>query len=150
MYTTQFDGGSIILCGGGKMANYVGQSYTSTRRCQTFTLETYTWTESNVSLLEERSIAQSEMLENGTFLVIGGQNSALDSSETTEFLEAIDSGFSYGVEIPERMAKHCSKKVNETHIFATGGLQSLNRTIERGDLTVCTNSKIRERDAFLS
>ena len=127
----------IQICGGGKF--YLSNSFTdpvdefvATTRCQRFDFESYTWSTLGVSLLQQRTFAQSVVLENGTWLILGGQDSQGRTHDTTEFLDVNATEFVFGVEMAKRLAKHCVTMVNRSLLFAAGGKDNNNGVTSRG------------------
>ena len=116
-----FLGQEIFICGG--LVNENGE-LKSTDRCQTFSLLSYEWQESNISMIDSRAFAKSVLFPNGTFVVIGGQGHGNIILNTIEYLDG-SMTFSNGPEIPERFSHHCAALINGTHLFISGGLQNI-------------------------
>ena len=121
-------GDGLLFCGKPFTVITINNELNWTRHnCHTFNFGDYTWSQMKFSLNEHRRIyAQSVMLANGTFFVMGGFNASQppkSSLETTEYLNVGASEFVIGPNMPDAFAAQCSKSINSTHIFTSGGLQ---------------------------
>ncbi len=83
------------------------------------------WVWSNVTYTAEvaRSTATAIMWDENTFWLTGGPD-----SKQTELLEA-GVGFSQGPELPVEAYNHCMTKMGDEHVFMSGGIQSVSRTL---------------------
>ena len=122
--------GKVVMCGGIIFGNK--SSTMTTKSCHALVFQSYFWKQLNVAMISARSFAQSIVLENGTFFVMGGEAAEFgDIFYTTEFLDSITSEFfQNGIVMPERLTKHCASKINSSHLFLSGGLQDT--AISRG------------------
>ena len=112
---TYFDQ-KIIMCGG----------WLAGRECQEYSLATYEWSISSYSLLNERAEAAGAMLENGSWIIIGGKG--IDNSlpmSSTEIFDWKRSIFMPSLPWSEPVSGHCMEKINNSHIFIAGGEGSL-------------------------
>ena len=102
------DGNKAILCGGSD------RTYLAT--CFEYSLETDEWNEARFRMKEKRYLAASVLLNNGSFLVLGG----ILSPESSEFpIEGRN-----GTRLPYSAWRHCLCQINQTHLFMAGGFQS--------------------------
>ena len=110
----------FFICGGVTRINRQ-----TTNRCQTFSLKTYEWQESNITMNEHRSFGHALSFPNGTFAIFGGSDIEGKSLNSTEHLSLNLDAFLSGPDLPERFSHHCVSLVNETHMFIAGGLQAI-------------------------
>ena len=99
----------IKLCGG----------WLAGTDCHEYSFETQSWEKASYSLLNERAEAAGSMLENGTWIIIGGKGLDTVPLPTSEYLE--DSIFVPGMPWSEAVSGHCMEKINKSHIFIAGG-----------------------------
>ena len=124
---------TIYICGGGKkISGKYLEAYASTDKCQTFELKSYSWAELDLTLTQERSFAQSLMLDNDTWFIMGGQDFHERSTHSTEYLGSNSTGFVPGIAMPEMLAKQCAKMINSSQLFITGGRDNSTDVIARG------------------
>ena len=101
--------GKVLLCGG----------WMAGKECNEYKLTRHQWRPVSYSLTTERSEAAGAMLQNGSWIVIGGKG--LD--ETPLFsTEIFNNGlFAPNFLWPEAISGHCLKQLNNSHIFVAGG-----------------------------
>ena len=99
-----------ILCGG----------WMAGKECHVYDFGRQSWDKAQYSLVQERSEAAGSMMRNGSWMIIGGKDTARrDPMPTTEMLE--DSMFMENMPWPEAVSGHCVEQVNSSHIFVAGG-----------------------------
>ena len=118
--------GKIYYCGGGVLPSTcdMDEVYSSTSRCKSFDLMDYSLNLLDIEMQEERTFAQSTMFDNGTWFIMGGQNSQRITSNTTEYLSTSNDHFMNGLEMPDFFSHHCAKMINSSHLFTTGGYKN--------------------------
>ena len=115
----------MIICGGGEFTSTCNSDVVvSTTRCQSFNLKEYTLATLNLSMTEERTFAQSMVFENTTWFIMGGRDSHGIATDTTEYLDINGTNFVSHSKMPEYFSHHCAKKINNSHLFTTGGLKN--------------------------
>ena len=113
----------LFFCGGGALSSTCDtEGYLSTSKCNSFDVQDYTLNLLDIEMLEERTFAQSMIFENGTWFIMGGQDSQGIASDTTEYLYTLNEDyFMIGSVMPEYLSHHCAKMINSSHLFTTGG-----------------------------
>ena len=107
-----FLNGEPIICG------FHGQE----SFCHGLDFKNQVWKVYNYSLLEQRSQAASVALENGSWVIFGGQKYSEQIPvllNTSEIL--IGSKFHFGPQLPLPMSGHCIVKFDKEQIFIAGG-----------------------------
>ena len=126
----------IYMCGGGQyFYNNGAQGFLSTSRCQMFDMDHYEWIDLNISMRENRTFAQSMILGNNSWLIMGGEDSQGAISLSTEYLDIDAIGFPENIELPLQFSHHCAKIINASHLFTTGGntiMESIKTPSQRG------------------
>ena len=90
--------------------------------CYSLNLRKQTWNENNFTIIEQRAQATGVRLENGSWLILGGQiytEGVPVLLNTSEIL--INSKFQFGPQLPIPMSGHCTVKLEEKHLFTAGG-----------------------------
>ena len=103
-----FDG-KLILCGGNIAQN----------QCHKYTFENQYWSRASYSMIEVRIKAAGAMLKNGTWIIIGGENSHEKYLFSTEVLK--NELFLASFQWPESVSGHCVANLNSSDIFVVGG-----------------------------
>ena len=99
----------VRLCGG----------WLARKECSEYNFTTNYWTDAPYSLHTERSYAAGAVLQNGSWLIIGGKGLDQKPTFTTELL---DNGmFLPNVLWPETVSGHCIEKLNNSFILIAGG-----------------------------
>ena len=101
--------GNNVLCGG-ELAG---------RICHQYSFLDHEWIKSPFALTTERSIAAGVMLNNESWVVLGGNDFNGDPQPTVEVMT--DELFKEGFLWPEAVSGHCMKYVNASHLFVAGG-----------------------------
>ena len=99
----------VSLCGG----------WVARKECHEYSFGTHLWTKAPYSLESERAEASGAMLDNGSWLIIGGKGIDRNPLYTTELLNG--GYFDYNLPWPEAVAGHCVEKLNSSHLFVAGG-----------------------------
>ena len=98
-----------ILCGG----------WFAGKECIRYDFSTHQWSDVPYSLQVERAEAAGAMLQNGSWLIIGGKGVDRNALPSTELL---DNGFfSLNLLWPEAISNQCVEKLNGSHFFVAGG-----------------------------
>ena len=101
--------GKVLLCGG----------WLAGTQCNEYNFLAHQWLPVPYFLTTERAEAAEAMLQNGSWIVIGGKG--LDGTPlfSTEIFnnDLFVSNFIW----PQAISGHCVKKINESHIFLAGG-----------------------------
>ena len=72
-------------------------------------------------LLHPRKFSSSVVINTSSMWISGGSAWRGESAETTSEIISIDQGIPIlGVDLPEKMSKHCSASINTTHVFLAG------------------------------
>ena len=90
--------------------------------CYSLDMRDQYWRTNNFTLLEQRAQAAGVSLENGSWIIFGGQkyNEQLPILlNTSEIL--IDANFNFGPDLPLPLSGHCIVKIDQNHIFSAGG-----------------------------
>ena len=98
-----------MLCGG----------WLAGRECAEYDFEKNEWYEVPYSLTVERAEAAGTMLENGSWIIIGGKGHDAQPLFSTDFLN--NGLFETNLQWPETISGHCSESLNSSHLFISGG-----------------------------
>lgn len=101
--------GKLLLCGG-KEARKI---------CTEYNFTTQSWSRASISLSTERIQAQGVVLQNNSWIIIGGINYGGTILATSEIL--IDELFVPSLIWPEAVYGHCISQFNKSHMFIAGG-----------------------------
>ena len=104
--------GKPFVCGG------IYYNKNVAKICREFNFGFYMWEPTNISLIENRFNAKSVLLENGTFIVMGGLNVSRNTLNSMEILD--QDKFLEGPYMPIHTSSHCVVKKDEL-IIITGG-----------------------------
>lgn len=99
----------VMLCGG----------WLAGRECVEYKLSTHEWIEVPYSLNIERAEMAGAMLQNGSWLIIGGKGLDHEPLYSTDFLN--DGIFEPNLQWPEAISGHCMISLNSSHVFVSGG-----------------------------
>ena len=106
------DGNKAIVCGGAE------EGWEPLDTCFEYSLETDEWNEARFGMKGKREMAESVLLNNGSFLVLGGK----PSFETSEYpIEG-----KQGPRLPNGTYAQCLSQINQTHLFMAGRLLGAN------------------------
>ena len=84
--------------------------------------------EEKLTLKTGRYLASSVTTPNGTFIVIGGEDSNHNDLATLEIIDTVKGEILAEQELDETIRDHCSVVLNDTTIFIMGGFQSGSRS----------------------
>ena len=104
-----YQGGKLVLCGGEGAG----------KRCKHYDFKMQSWAMAEFTLVSERICAAGTVSDNGTWIVIGGEDSGGDPRATSETLE--NGMFRPGIIWPEAVSGHCAERLNGSHAFVAGG-----------------------------
>ena len=104
------DGNKAIVCGG------EDEEWNALDTCFEYSLETDEWNEATFRMKQDRNLAASVLLNNGSFFVLGGH----PSYETSEFLIEGENGPIF----PYSTYRHCVCQINQIHLFMAGGART--------------------------
>ena len=104
-----FYDGRILLCGG----------WTAKKNCHQYSLLEQEWTRAPYMLGNERIEAAGAMLDNGSWLIIGGKGLDEIPQSSTEML--VSTRFMANLLWPEAVSGHCIEAKNSSHVFIAGG-----------------------------
>lgn len=96
--------GTVTICG--------GESDTGKALDACYEYVNSTWNMAPFKLNEKRVAAAGVVLQNGTWLVLGGYSGVDDRTEVL-----VNGRFSVGNPIPSRLVYHCALSINGSHIF---------------------------------
>ena len=98
-----------MLCGG----------WLAGKECGEYEFDTQQWSEVPYSLNIERAEAAGAMLQNGSWIIIGGKGPDEEPLFSTDFLN--NGLFEPNLQWPEAMSGHCVASLNSSHILVSGG-----------------------------
>ena len=99
----------VLLCGG----------HLAGKECTEYAFDENEWFKVPYHLTIERVEAAGMMLQNGSWMIIGGKGPDGEPLFSTDFLN--NGLFEPNLEWPEAMSGHCVKKINTSHTFVSGG-----------------------------
>ena len=99
----------VILCGG----------WLAGKECGEYELDTQLWSDVPYSLNVERAEAAGAVLQNGSWIIIGGKGHDGEPLFSTDFLA--NGLFEPNLQWPEAMSGHCVASLNSSHLFVSGG-----------------------------
>ena len=98
-----------MLCGG----------WLAGTQCAEYEFGKHLWMEVPYFLTAERAEAAGTMLQNGSWMIIGGKGLDEKPLFSTDFLN--NGLFEPNLQWPEALSGHCMKSLNFSHIFVSGG-----------------------------
>ena len=98
-----------MLCGG----------WLAGKDCTEYTFDTHQWTRVPYSLTTERAEAAGAMLQNGSWMVIGGKGNDSAPMFSTEIFN--NGFFTDDFLWPEAISGQCIESLNDSHLFIAGG-----------------------------
>ena len=104
--------GNPFICGG------IYYEINIAKQCREFSFQYYFWEPTSISLIENRLNAKGILLDNGTFIVMGGMNRSNDALNSVEILHHDE--FSQGPNMPISTSEHCVVKKG-TFLILSGG-----------------------------
>ena len=131
-----FINGRPLVCGG-----------SFKHRCSEYSFTNEEWTLTTFSMKEERALAASVILPNGTFFIIGGSYGT-NLLTTTELLIE-DAHFEYGVDLPDELSQHCAVLINSSHLVTAGGYYTLSSYLLDINLGVWTRIEDMNKERWL-
>ena len=99
----------VILCGG----------WLAGKDCGEYEFDTQQWLDVPYSLNIERAEAAGAILQNGSWIIIGGKGLDREPLFSTDFLN--NGLFEPNLKWPEAISGHCVASLNSSHIFVSGG-----------------------------
>ena len=99
----------VMLCGG----------WLAGKECGEYEFDTQQWSEVPYSLNIERAEAAGAMLQNGSWIIIGGKGPDEEPLFSTDFFN--NGLFEPNLQWPEAISGHCVANLNSSHIFVSGG-----------------------------